>query len=549
VGTGRDRDPDRPVEPEETRAQGNEPGAGRTSGDGPGTEDRTDPEGHHPTDPDAATNRATTDAGRDTGSDEFATELPSKYLPAVKYRDLPEARSLRNYMGASVIILATALGSGELILWPWMTTQVGLAIVWLSVLGISVQFFLNMEIERYTLVTGETAVTGFSRMWVGWSVVFTLGAILPNTIPGWAAGAADMFTFIFGFGENAIPIIVAIFLVSIASAVTLSPVIYQVLEKVQAVLVIIILAFIAIAIVIATELSAWGGVVTQAPQGLANIPTYWNEIGALALLGALSFAGAGGANNLCQSNYVRDKGMGMGIHIPNIVSPITGEEVAAPSLGYVPPDTEENRRRWSAWWKVANTEHLITFWFIGALLLVSLCVLVFSTIGIRQFPEANLDFIKAEGEGLGRLIAPWFGQFFFIAGFVMLFSTNVGIVDYVGRITADSLKVTVLRDSEFWSESKLYVTAVWIIAIGGSILIWTGLEPIVLLLLSASGGFFVMAAYSTLLNFLNRRHLPEYAKLKGWRSPIIVLVALFYLIPSGIVLYLAATQGLSAFGL
>ena len=39
---------------------------------------------------------------------ELATELPTKYLPAVTYRDLPEARSLRNYIGASVIILATA---------------------------------------------------------------------------------------------------------------------------------------------------------------------------------------------------------------------------------------------------------------------------------------------------------------------------------------------------------------------------------------------------------------------------------------------------------
>jgi hypothetical protein len=480
---------------------------------------------------------------------EIATELPSKYLPAVGYRDLPEPHGLRNYMGASVIILATALGSGELILWPYMTSQVGLAIVWLAVLGISVQFFLNMEIERYTLVTGETAVTGFSRMWVGWSVVFALGAVLPNTIPGWAASAAEMFTFIFGFGENAIPIVVTIFLVSIASAVTLSPVVYQVLEKVQAVLVIIILAFIALAIVIATDLSAWGGVVTKAPQGLANLPTYWEEIGALALLGALSFAGAGGANNLCQSNYVRDKGMGMGIHIPNIVSPITGEEVAAPSLGYVPPDTEENRRRWQGWWKVANQEHLLTFWFIGALLLVSLCVLVFSSIGIQENIGTDLAFVEDWGAAMGERIAPWFAQFFYIAGFVMLLSTNIGIMDYVGRITGDSLKVTVLRDSEFWSESKLYVTVVWIMAIGGSILIWTGIEPIVLLLLSASGGFYVMAAYSTLLNVLNRRHLPEYAKLKGWRSPIIVLVALFYLIPSGILLYLAATQGLSAFGL
>jgi hypothetical protein len=480
--------------------------------------------------------------------DESATLLPSKYLPAAKYRDLPDPRGLRNYMGASVIILATALGSGELILWPYITTQVGIALVWLSVVGITVQFFLNMEIERYTLVTGETAVTGFSRLWVGWSVLFVLGAILPNTIPGWASSGAELFTFIFGLGEGALPIVAMIFLISIALAVTLSPVIYQLLEKVQGVLVIIILAFIALAIIIATDLSAWAGVVTQAPEGIANFPGYWQEVGAISILAALSFAGAGGANNLVQSNYVRDKGMGMGIHIPNIVSPITGEEVAAPSIGFVPPDTEENRRRWEGWWKVANQEHLITFWGIGALLLVSLCVLVFSSIGVQENIGTDLAFVEDWAAAMGERIAPWFSTFFLIAAFIMLLSTNIGIMDYVARLTGDSLKVTVLRDSEFWSESKLYVTAVWILAIGGSILVWTGIEPIVLLTMSAAGGFFVMAAYSTLLNWLNRRYLPEYAKLKGWRSPVAVIVAVFYLIPTLYVTYLLVTQGPSALG-
>jgi hypothetical protein len=73
-----------------------------------------------------------------------------------------------------VIITATALGSGELILWPYLTTLVGVGIVWLSVLGITMQYFLNVGIERYTLITGETAVTGFSRLWVGWGIVFIL---------------------------------------------------------------------------------------------------------------------------------------------------------------------------------------------------------------------------------------------------------------------------------------------------------------------------------------------------------------------------------------
>jgi hypothetical protein len=474
---------------------------------------------------------------------ERATELPDKYLPAVEYRDLPEAQGLRKYMGASVILLATALGSGELILWPYITTQVGIALVWLSVLGITVQFFLNMEIERYTLVTGETAVTGFTRLWLGWGIIFILGAILPNTFPGWASSASSVFTFIFGLGEGTVPIVATIFLIAIALSLTLSPVVYQVLEKIQAVLVTIILVFIVVAIVIATDASAWAGTITKAPSGLAGMPGYLSELGAATILGAIAFAGAGGANNLVQSNYVRDKGMGMGIHIPNIVSPITGEEEAAPSLGYVPPSTDENERRFKAWWRVANQEQLITFWFIGALLLVALSVLVFSTIGVQENIGTDLAFFEEEGKALGQKIAPWFEEFFYVAGFVMLFSTNIGVMDYVARLTGDSLKVTFLKESEFWSESKIYATVVWIMAIGGSILIWTGIEPIILLVLASTGGGFVMAFYSVLLILLNRRVLPEFAKLKGWRVPIMVFCAAFFIFFALYLIYQMVTQG------
>ena len=474
---------------------------------------------------------------------ELATELPSKYLPAVGYRDLPEPRRLRNYMGASVILLATALGSGELILWPYITSQVGLALVWLSAVGITVQWFLNMEIERYTLATGETAVTGFSRMWLPWGIVMILGAILPNTFPGWASSSGAIVTYLFGMSEDAGPIIAAIFLIAIALSVTLSPVVYSFLERVQMVLVAIIVVFIILAIFIATDASAWVGVITEAPKGAANLPRYWTEIGATAILGAVAFAGAGGASNLAQSNWARDKGLGMGITIPNIVSPITGEEVAAPSLGYVPPDTEENRRRWSTWWKIANQEQLITFWFIGLVLLIGLCVLVFSTAGVQENIGTDLAFIQDEARILGERIAPWFSAFFLVAGFVMLFSTNVGIVDYVARITGDSLKVTFLKGSEFWSESKIYITVVWIMAIGGSLLLLTGLQPIVLLVIASTGGYFVMAIYSTLLVLLNNRHLPEFTRLKGWRLPVMIFCAVFYVLPTVYVIYLMVTQG------
>ncbi len=129
----------------------------------------------------------------------------------------------------------------------------------------------------------------------------------------------------------------------------------------------------------------------------------------------------------------------------------------------------------------------------------------------------------------------------------MLFSTNVGIMDYVARITGDSLKVSFLKDSQFWSESKIYATVVWIMAIGGSLLLLTGLEPIVLLVIASTGGYFVMAFYSTLVALLNRRHLPEFCRLKGWRLPVAIFVAAFYVLPTLYVLFLLVTQGPSTF--
>src|SRR5690242_3889817 len=68
------------------------------------------------------------------------------------------------------------------------------------------------------------------------------------------------------------------------------------------------------------------------------------EIGFTVLLGALAFAGAGGGQNLVQSNWIPDKGFGMGSYVPHLVSPITGESEAAPSTGYIFTPTEQCAR-------------------------------------------------------------------------------------------------------------------------------------------------------------------------------------------------------------
>jgi hypothetical protein len=59
---------------------------------------------------------------------------------------------------------------------------------------------------------------------------------LPNTFPGWASSAATMFTYLFRLSDSTVPLITTIFLIAIALHVTLSPVVYNTLEKVELVL-------------------------------------------------------------------------------------------------------------------------------------------------------------------------------------------------------------------------------------------------------------------------------------------------------------------------
>ena len=111
------------------------------------------------------------------------------------------------------------------------------------------------------------------------------------------------------------------------------------------------------------------------------------------LLGALAFAGAGGTTNLGQSNYIRDKGYGMGRYIGRITSPITGQQEATEEIGYHFPQDEQNLTRWRAWWRAANIEHLLSF-FVTCV--VCLCLMSLITYSLFSAPQGELQ------DGMGK---------------------------------------------------------------------------------------------------------------------------------------------------
>ncbi len=480
-----------------------------------------------PTDPRKADEA--TGASEATGQEPaVAPEISSRYLPAATYADLPEPLPIRRVIGPSVLLLAGSIGSGEFLLWPYISTQTGLTLVWLATIGIVTQYFLNMEITRYTLATGETAVTGFTRLWKHWSWLFILMAVIPWMWPGWATGSSTALTYVFGWPDEAIVPITIGSLVLIGIVLTVSPVVYRTVEKIQFFLVALIVVFMIYILFGALTGESWTafgeGLTTEIP----NIPDAIGTIGVATLLGAIAFAGAGGVMNLAQSNWVRDKGLGMGSRLPKIVSPITGEEVAKPSIGHFFPQDEANMRRWRGWWRVADREQFVTFLVLGWLAIMLFMMLAFTYVGTGGSAE-GFDFIREEGESLNAALGAWVGPAFWFTGVVVLMSTNFTVLDMVARVVADICKTTWLRESRTWTESRIYFAIVWAMIVFGSVILLAGVDqPLVLIVIASALNGIVMFVYSVLLIALNRGMLPRSIGLSGVRFGVLMWAVLFY---------------------
>ena len=441
----------------------------------------------------------------------YAPEIPAKNLPPVPYRDLPEAPPLRKVLGPSVILVGVGIATGEYILWPYISSQVGLVFLWAVPIGVLMQYFINMEVERYTLATGETAVAGFIRMWKPLGIVMCLCAIIPNIWPAWATSASTVLTFLTGSGD--VNVIAVCALLAIGLTLTISPVVYQTLERIQFVKIGAVLLFLAVAVFAAIGAADWG----DTSDAVTHFGQFPGELEIALILGAFAFAGAGGTNNLVQSNWIRDKGFGMGRYAPRIVSPVTGEEEAAPATGVTFPPTDENLRRWNRWWSAANKAQFVAFFLIGTLTIVVFSMVAYSTVFGQDIGE-DLDFIQGEGEALKDSVGAWFGTLFWAIGALSLFAASIGIADYVSRLVADVLKVGYLRESKRWTESRIYSTVVWGIALFGIAILLAGFDqPLVLTVLAASLSGVVMFIYSGLLIALNRRFLPQPIKVRGVR--------------------------------
>ena len=91
------------------------------------------------------------------------------------------------------------------------------------------------------------------------------------------------------------------------------------------------------------------------------------------------------------------------------------------------------------------------------------------------------------------------------------------------------LKVSYLRDNQTWSESRIYFALVWLLCVWSVIILLTiQSQPLILLIISASIGGFMMFVYSGLLILINRRSLPPAVRITRFRTATMIWSVLLF---------------------
>ena len=84
---------------------------------------------------------------------------------------------LKKAIGPGMMMAGASLGAGEWLFGPAVSAQYGAALLWLASLSIVGQLFVNLEVMRYALYTGEPVFVGFFRTRPGprlWIVLYLI---------------------------------------------------------------------------------------------------------------------------------------------------------------------------------------------------------------------------------------------------------------------------------------------------------------------------------------------------------------------------------------
>ena len=454
-------------------------------------------------------------------------------IPARRTADLPERdKSFWQMTGPGAVMIGMAIGSGELILWPWITAKFGTEMMWAAALGVFLQLWINIEIGRWAVATGESPFTGFARMSKLWVYFFFTLMFVGAFLPGWGRETGtSVKILLFGTDGPGPDWFWTAAIFAVALAIVFGPKrIYASIER--------SIVFMVLLIVIGLLVVAFSvGTLADVGNMLSGLLNFGHirldeEFTFHRFFGAFVFAGAGGLGNLFYAYYLRDKGIGMGGRIPALLNPLREAQRGDSDVGYIFSPTKENVRRFRDWFRFVVQDSTAFFWLANTF---TMFLFMFGALVVlhplKIVPQSNqlvwdLAIVLEGTMGVGGR------HLFLIIGIAALFSSVLAGLDGGVRLWVDLLH-TNFKFAHRFAANKLYFgLAVGLCAIG-VVATWffdvfdvTALD---FFFISAVLSGFAMAAYVPMVLYMNLRHLPAPVRPKPVNVIMVTIGAATYI--------------------
>jgi hypothetical protein len=435
-------------------------------------------------------------------------------------RPLPRFPGWWATLGPGIVWMALAQGSGELIWWPYMIAKYGLTFLFLLIPACLLQYPLNVEIGRYTLLTGESIFHGFFRLnhalgvilWLLMTLSFlwfgafasaggTALAALTDFPAGWSPRAQTLF---WGYATIAVFVLAVLF----------SGVVYTLVERFMKAVAVITVAGMLWACLQPQVLEAAPAFLHGLLGPPGAMPRPWDPADATKLLTAITFAGLGGFWILFYSYWLRDKGAGMAAHIGRITGPIVGKPEAVTADGYLPEDSPAAREEWRRWNRYLGVDAMIG---IGGNLLTTLltCLLAYALLFPQGLLPQDYDlavvqsrFFEVSWGAAGRVL-------FLIVAAAFLTDTWLATADAVSRMQADIVQIVFPRARRLEQRQWYFVFFALLTVVTCLTMLLDAPGP--LILISAVIGFAGTVIFPAALYVLNHRRLAP--ALPAWARP------------------------------
>ncbi len=442
----------------------------------------------------------------------------SKFLPATM---------------AAVIALGGTIGGGEWLIGPAMFVKYGLALLWITTISALLQVFLNLEMTRYTLYTGEPITVGIMRLKPGkafWGWLFTIAGFLERGLPGWALGTATAIAalqlgILPGAGDKGTVLFWAyVIFISCAVIIMLGKKVERTLEWMNWAMMFVVLGGLFLLDLYIVPAGVW----VDGIKGFFSFGYVPSGIDLLGLGALVGYSAYGGFGNCAITNWYRDKGYGMGGNVGYIPAMIGGHEIHVSPHGKLPPQNATTAMNWKGWWRLLNIDQWLVF-YGGAMLGMFLpAILYVGTIPAgTTLPSWGIAASSASGlvAQMGKF--GWFLALFL--GFWIMYSTAISNVDMVVRQSTDMLWFASpgIRNYAKKDIRKVYYTLLLIFLIWGLTMMNVAL-PLTILMISANIANFTMALSAIATVRLNRKVLPKEYRGAIWRELILVCVFLFF---------------------